>query len=131
MIMKDQEMPEGIQGLLQLKSGIQHEKNSNEVQEHVAEGFKHKCEESLATSAQVTTEKKVFSDEFEPRPNISAYDHDDTKENKKYMKDFEPRPNISAYNEDIDATKKQVVKAFEPRPNISAYNDDGYKGEKP
>ncbi|KAG5118376.1 hypothetical protein JHK82_032796 [Glycine max] len=83
--MKDQEMPEGVQGL------------------------KHKSEESFVTSTQVANEKKVFSkEEFELRSNILAYEDDDidTKENTKHMKDFEPRPNILTYNndEDIDAT---------------------------
>ncbi|KAJ1378527.1 Organ specific protein [Sesbania bispinosa] len=100
-------MPEGIQGLLQLKAEIEPVKNSM-----------HKCDEKepLVTNTQEIIEKKVFTEEIEPRPNISAYD-DDGVDTKKYMKEFEPRPSVTAYRE-------QIVKKFEPRPSVTAYKGD-------
>nr|AFK47490.1 unknown [Lotus japonicus] len=126
MIMKDEEMPEGIQGLLQLKSEIKPGKNSE-----------HKCdEEHVVTNNEYIIEKKVFTEELEPRSNISAYDDDhvDTKGNKKYMEDLEPRPNLSAYDDDHVDKKgnKKYLEDLEPRPNLSAYDDDHIdtKGDK-
>ncbi|KAJ1397713.1 Organ specific protein [Sesbania bispinosa] len=122
MVMKDQDMPEGIQGLVNF--------NSEKKTLPAVEGSKHNCdEEPLVKNTQVTIEKKVFVEDFEPRPNVSAYEDDDidAKEKKKVVKDFEPRPNVSAYGDDDknDAKeKKKYVKDFEPRPNVSAYGDD-------
>lgn len=100
-ILNDQEIPEEIQGLLKLNSEIQFEKNPKNP-EQLVEGSKHECDEPLTTNTQVTIEKKVFTEDFEPRPNVSAYDDDnvDTKKNKEFVKDFEPRPNVSAYDDD-------------------------------
>ncbi|KAJ1378522.1 Organ specific protein [Sesbania bispinosa] len=113
MVMKDQEMPEGIQSLLQLKS--------HENSKQLAEGSKHKCEGTPIKNTQDIMEKKVFTEEFEPRPNVSAYEDDDTKGNKRYTKDFEPRPNVSAYED--DEKPAPVNTDFEPRPSATKYND--------
>jgi len=64
--------------------------------------------------------EEKFVKDFEPRPNISAYDGDASE--KSFVTDFEPRPNISAYDDNHE--EKSFVKDFEPRPNISAYDDD-------
>ncbi|MCD1164066.1 organ-specific protein, partial [Leptospira interrogans] len=74
----------------------------------------HKCDDPLATNTQVTVEKKVFTEDFEPRPNRSAYGDDEdvasSKENKKFVRDFEPRPNGSVYGEEfISATKEKKI----------------------
>lgn len=139
--MNDQEIPKEIQGLLKLKkTEVQSEKN-HKAQEQLVEGSLHKCEEPLVTNTQPTG-KKVFTEYFEPRPNISAYDDDgiDTKENKKFVKDFEPRPNLTGYNDDKmslnigrNSEKPPVNNESEPMPNVWIYNDGevGYKGEKP
>lgn len=68
------------------------------------------------------------SREFEPRPNISAY-NDNSKEDTSFVKDFEPRPNISAYNDNskLKEDKSFEKDDFEPRPNVSAYNEDEEK----
>ncbi|OMO74271.1 Organ specific protein [Corchorus capsularis] len=67
---------------------------------------------------------KSFADDFEPRPNVSAYG-DDSQE-KSFVKDFEPRPNVSAYGDNGDlkgSEKKSFADDFEPRPNVSVYHD--------
>ena len=82
--------------------------------EQILMDFEHKVE-------------KAFTEDFEPRPNVSVY-HDDGKlgEEKSFVKDFEPRPNVSVYHDDeVDASKEDesFVKDFEPRPNVSVYHD--------
>lgn len=68
-----------------------------------------------------------YSKEFEPRPNISAYNDDGEpeKEEKSFTRNFEPRPNISAYDDSGVGVKgeEDFDKSFEPRPNISVYQD--------
>lgn len=76
---------------------------------------------SKATSKENNCHSSIGSQNFEPRPNLSAYTDDSSK---SLGKDFEPRPNVSAYTEEND---ESLVKFFEPRPNVSAYNDDGKK----
>lgn len=45
---------------------------------------------------------KSFTDDFEPRPNISQHHDDDTKSFvKAFADDFEPIPNISQYPESL------------------------------
>ena len=104
-IMKDQQMSEGLQSLL----SFQYE-NNPETQEQLVKDSKHKCEEPLATNAQVTTEKKVFTrdlgaklsnikkDNFEPRPSATKYDYFEVKLNVIKNDDFEPRPSATNYN---------------------------------
>ncbi|XVE93227.1 hypothetical protein REPUB_Repub01dG0172200 [Reevesia pubescens] len=77
-------------------------------------------------------EKKSFADDFEPRPNISAYGDDaDLKREKSssssssFAKDFEPRPNLSAYGKDdagLKGEKKSFTSDFQPGPNLTVYN---------
>ncbi|KAI4295537.1 hypothetical protein L6164_035576 [Bauhinia variegata] len=107
MVMKDQAMPEAIQGLLNLDSDIQSETKHKT--------HEHKCEEPLVAE---TNKNKVFAGEFEPRPNISAYKDG---EEKKFIKDFEPKPSFWVYDEE---DKVGSVNDFEPRPNVSAYEDN-------
>ncbi|GFY89680.1 hypothetical protein Acr_06g0016200 [Actinidia rufa] len=115
-VMKDQPMPEAIQGLIHQGDSVSPVSNK-----------KRDCHTS--TDAK----EKPFVKDFDPRPNVSAYS-DDTKltGEKSFVKDFEPRPNISAYSDDTKLTEeKSFVKDFEPRPNVSAYSDDaGLKDEK-
>ncbi|XP_061363596.1 organ-specific protein P4-like [Gastrolobium bilobum] len=115
MVMKDQELPEGIQGLLQLTSEIQTENNPK-----IQEQLKHKCEEPLVTNTQVTIEKKVFKEDFEPRPSITKYDGDEPL--VKVNSEFEPRPSVTKY----DGDEPQVSSEFEPRPSLTKYD-----GEEP
>ncbi|KAK7264310.1 hypothetical protein RJT34_31917 [Clitoria ternatea] len=77
MVMKDQEMPEGI---LQL---IQPENNHKTQQEQRVEGD----EEPLATNAQLNKQKMVVTQNIDPRLNLSAYG------------DLEPRPSVTKHND--------------------------------
>lgn len=112
--MKEQPMPEAIHGLVRSDSAavVVPKQDSNE---------KKDCHEKV----------KSFADDFEPRPNISAYNDDDSK---TFSENFEPRPNISAYNEGETKSRddrtvgtkeanKPFADDFEPRPNISVYNE--------
>ncbi|KAM7474987.1 hypothetical protein LguiB_022230 [Lonicera macranthoides] len=127
-MMKDQQMPEAIQGLV-----------------NNAANKKSDCHTSVkAETSDKLKGEKSFVKDFEPRPNVSAYDGDDkklSKENKSFVNDFEPRPNISSYNngaglkggddKKLSKENKSFVNDFEPRPNVSSYNNGaGLKGEK-
>ncbi|RYR22831.1 hypothetical protein Ahy_B03g068124 isoform B [Arachis hypogaea] len=98
MVMKDNEISEGIEGLL-------------------VDGLKHKCEGDKKTN---------IARNFEPIPNISVYKEDIiSAEEKKQniVKNFEPIPNIT----DIisaEEKKQKIVKNFEPIPNVSVYKED-------
>ncbi|PON33933.1 Organ specific protein [Parasponia andersonii] len=93
-VMKDEPMPEAIQGLISSSSSPS--RDSDE---------KTNCHESKHIHDH------VFTKNFEPTPNVSAYPDDTSaettkdnqvatnKENKPYAEDFEPRPNVSAYND--------------------------------
>ena len=107
-VMKDQPMPEAIQGLIHQGGSVSPVSNK-----------KRDCHTS--TDAK----EKPFVKDFEPRPNLSAYS-DDTKltGEKSFVKDFEPRPNVSAYGDDAGLKdEKAFVKDFEPRPNVSVYQN--------
>jgi hypothetical protein len=111
-VMKDQPMPEAIQGLVHLDSApSQPTKNAN-------------CDHS---SMGTRNKNQPFAEDFEPRPNISAYNDDDVgrEKEKKFVKDFEPRPNLSAYDDDDvgQETEKKFVKDFDPRPDASIHRE--------
>ncbi|TKY67549.1 Organ-specific protein S2 [Spatholobus suberectus] len=122
MIMKDQEMPEGIQGLLSFQS-----ENNPKTQEQLVEGSEHNCEEPVVTNTQVTIEQKVFAKDFDtkvghkndesqvnsdfkPRPSVTKYDDFEPRPSVTKYDDFEPRPSVTNYD-------------FEPRPSATKYND--------
>lgn len=119
--MKEQQMPKAIQGLV-----------------NNAADKKSDCHTSVeAETSDKLKGEKTFVKDFEPMPNLSAYDGDDKKlsgEDKSFVKDFEPRPNASAYDGDdkkLSEENKSFVKDIEPRSNLSAYdNGAGLKGEK-
>ncbi|KAI3448044.1 hypothetical protein Pfo_004709 [Paulownia fortunei] len=106
--MKDQHMPEAIQGLVDHATSVPSFPNK-----------KNDCH--TLTEAKDSDDRQVK--EFEPRPNISAYSDDAKleKEEKSFTKNFEPRPNISAYDDNGVGVKGEEAfgKSFEPRPNIS------------
>ncbi|KAF7810894.1 Organ specific protein [Senna tora] len=141
MLMKDEAMPQQVEGLL-----LHHPINSMIHQSHKKPNshLNHECDEdhdNLLTTLESRSslwndhnngntkvdQKKKFADDFEPRPNASAYNNGEvgTEENKDFTKDFEPRPNASAYNNgEVGAEKnKDFTKDFEPRPNASAYGE--------
>ncbi|KAA8545959.1 hypothetical protein F0562_020590 [Nyssa sinensis] len=151
-VMKDQLMPEAIQGLIHegsvlplsnKKTNCHTEKTNND---------------QLADDHNGNAEKKPFVKDFEPRPNVSVY-HDGTKltedesfvkgfdstpsatidqgdgglkGEKSFVKDFEPRPNVSVYHDGTKLTEeKSFVKDFDSTPSATIYHGDGgLKGEK-
>ncbi|KAM7470751.1 hypothetical protein LguiA_008934 [Lonicera macranthoides] len=84
-MMKDQQMPDGIQGLV-----------------NNAANKKSECHTPVkAETSDKLKGEKPFVKDFEPKPNASAYDGNDkklSKENESFVSDFEPRPNLSAYD---------------------------------
>ncbi|CAI9104498.1 OLC1v1003180C1 [Oldenlandia corymbosa var. corymbosa] len=85
----------------------------------------------ITSTATTNPNESFVNDDFEPRPNVSAYG-DDSKlkqEDKSFVKDFDPRPNVSAYGNDSKLKKEDesFVKEFEPRPNVSAYGGEDAK----
>ncbi|KAL2537435.1 Organ-specific protein P4 [Forsythia ovata] len=108
-IMKDQSMPEAIQGILDVST--------------VKKSNCHTLTEARPKYDLMGKQEKGFAQDFEPIPNIH---HDDVKlkEEKSFEKDFEPRPNLSTYNDDIGVKgEKPFAEDFEPRPNLSSYHD--------
>ncbi|KAK8505879.1 hypothetical protein V6N12_042903 [Hibiscus sabdariffa] len=130
-VMKDQPMPEALQGLVRVEAASV---GSGELKEEliIIEDFERPMR------PKEDEKKSTFADDIEPRPNISAYGDDADLKGKKpssFAENFEPRPNISAYSDDADLKGKKsssFAEDFEPRPNISAYGEDGdgLKGEK-
>lgn len=109
--MKEQQMPKAIQGLV-----------------NNAADKKSDCHTSVeAETSDKLKGEKTFVKDFEPMPNLSAYDGDDKKlsgEDKSFVKDFEPRPNVSAYDNGAGLKgEKPFDEDFEPRPNASVYQN--------
>lgn len=100
-IMKDEAMPEAIQGLIDdIRESVLPRTSTSTGHAH----HNHKLVEENAKEKH-----------FEPRPNLSAYD--DEK-----LTDFEPMPTTaSAYHD--DASDKSFVNDFEPRPDASNYHE--------
>ncbi|KAB1207262.1 Organ-specific protein S2 [Morella rubra] len=120
-IMKEQPMPEAIQGLLhQDSSPSQLNKDANCHTAMEARNKDHQHVEDLIN----TKIEKPFVKDFEPRPNVSAYNDDDAghETEEKFVKDFEPRPNVSAYN-DNDKPKEEKQPEFEPAPDTTIYHE--------
>ncbi|KAL7236768.1 hypothetical protein ACSBR1_019964 [Camellia fascicularis] len=88
--MKDQPMPEAIEGLIihqGLVSSPLSDKKTN----------CHTTTEAAANNNQLvndSAEKKAFVKDFEPRP---YHDNEVDLKGKSFVKDFEPRPDISTY----------------------------------
>ncbi|KAK8490266.1 hypothetical protein V6N11_048192 [Hibiscus sabdariffa] len=130
-VMKDQPMPEALRGLVRVEAAS----TGSDGKAHcdTPAGFELKGEKIIVEDFghRGTEKKSAFVDDFEPRPNVSAYGDDENLKVKKpssFAEDFEPRPNVSAYGDDADLKGKKsssFAKDFEPRPNVSAYGDDG------
>ncbi|XP_027355378.1 organ-specific protein P4-like [Abrus precatorius] len=136
MVMKDEEMPQGIQGLLQLTS----ENKPKMTPEQLVEGSKLKCEEPLVTNTQITIEEKGFTEnvdtklgykneepqansEFEPRPSVTNYDDFEPRPSTTKYNDFKPRPSTTKYNDFEPRSSVSKYNDFEPRPSTTKYND--------
>ncbi|CAL5329116.1 unnamed protein product [Camellia sinensis] len=90
VIMKDQPMPEAIEGLIihqgSVSSPLSQEKTDC-----------HTTTEAAANNNQLvndSAEKKAFVKDFEPRPH---HDNEVDLKGKSFVKDFEPRPDLSTY----------------------------------
>ncbi|XP_022762312.1 organ-specific protein S2-like [Durio zibethinus] len=138
-VMKDQPMPEAIEGLIRVDAvSSSSSSSSNEKTNcHTPTSFELREEKIIVEDFERARpqgddrkRKPSFADDFEPRPNISAYGDDANLKGKKssaFTVDFEPRPNVSSYGEDGDAglkgEKKSFTSDFEPGPNILIYHD--------
>ncbi|KAL0384104.1 UNVERIFIED_CONTAM: hypothetical protein Sradi_2804700 [Sesamum radiatum] len=125
-VMKDEPMPQVIQGLVD---------DVSKVTSPVTSPKKNHCSTTPTNSRtfQPTPNdddklkaKGSFRNDFEPRPSATAYTNNDEMEKEKYfLKDFESRPSATAYADNDEMKEgKSFVKNFEPRPNLSAYTDN-------
>ncbi|XWS67931.1 hypothetical protein CRYUN_Cryun04dG0047200 [Craigia yunnanensis] len=129
--MEDQPMPEAIEGLVRIEVAS----SSNEKTNCHTPGSCEEKEEKIIVEdferprAKGDEKKSTFADDFEPRPNISAYGDDANLKREKsssFAKDFEPRPNISAYggdDADLKVEKESFTRDFEPEPHATFYYD--------
>ncbi|KAF5443507.1 hypothetical protein F2P56_036057 [Juglans regia] len=132
-VMKEEPKPEALQVLVPLDSSpSQLNKNADDCHtpelgaeinklDQLVEDFKHKADHDH--------HKQRFVKDFEPRPNVSAYDGDNDvghESEKKFIKDFEPRPNVSAYTDDHVHSSKERAFAEEfdqQTPDVSIYHE--------
>lgn len=112
--MKDQPMPEALQGLLPLDSSpSQPNKNANC---HTSMGARNK--DQVLVEYFELENGKPFLKNFKPRPNLVEYfskDNVGRETEKKYVRDFEPRPNLVEYFSIDDLgreTKKNICSGF-------------------
>ncbi|KAI5402498.1 hypothetical protein KIW84_050209, partial [Lathyrus oleraceus] len=128
LVMKDQDMPEEIQGLLDA-SNIKNSKTHAKENMGAIGEFEPRPYASAYGDNEIHAKENMGAiGEFEPRPNASAYGDNEihANENKGATGEFEPRPNISAYGDnEIHANEnKGAIGEFETRPNASAYGDN-------
>ncbi|KAG2703468.1 hypothetical protein I3843_06G130100 [Carya illinoinensis] len=123
-VMKDEPMPEALQGLLPLDSSpSQPNKNANC---HTSMGARNK--DQVLVEYFELENGKPFVKNFKPRPNYVEYyskDNVGRETEKKYVRDFKPRPNYVEYYSKDDVggqTKKSFVRDFELKSNK---DDDG------
>ncbi|XP_007201546.2 organ-specific protein S2 [Prunus persica] len=103
-VMKEQPMPQAIEGLL-IDISDSTPKEKADCHEKVKKPF---------------VEVEVEVEEFEPRPNVSSYNDDETKAELSSKDNAGPKAKQSfAAKED----KQPFEEDFEPRPNVSVYND--------
>ncbi|CAK9142575.1 unnamed protein product [Ilex paraguariensis] len=111
--MKDKLMPEAI-----VVEGSESSLSNKDTDCHTSTDTKNT--DHYVRNVEDIKKENGFSEDIEPRPNVSVY-HDDAKENG-FAEDIEPRPNVSVYHD--DAKENGFVEDFEPRPNVSVYHDD-------
>ncbi|KAL6270131.1 hypothetical protein ACE6H2_027042 [Prunus campanulata] len=103
-VMKEQPMPRAIEGLL-VDISDSTPKQKADCHEKVKKPF---------------VEVEVEVEEFEPRPNVSSYNDDETKAELSSKDNAGPKAKQSfAAKED----KRPFVEDFEPRPNFPIYNN--------
>ena len=131
--MKDQSMPEAIQGLVHddpissLSTIKDSEPNprlgiyDNGVKSTTTPFFYKDFETRPSGSIHNDDEgKKHFAEHFELRPDVFVNQDDALKREKLFTEDFEPRPNILIYDNGVD--KKPFEKDSEPKPSATAYS---------
>ncbi|XP_059643839.1 organ-specific protein P4-like [Cornus florida] len=140
-IMKDQPMPEAIQGLVYKGSLVLPLSNkktdchtSSEVRnvnahDHIVKDSEHAKEQPFvkdfnpqpsATVYRDDTKLSAFVKDFDPQPSTTVY-RDDTKLSA-FVKDFEPQTSVKVYRDDTKLSA--FVKDFEPQPSVTIYRDD-------
>ncbi|XP_061958137.1 organ-specific protein P4-like [Populus nigra] len=132
-VMKDQSMPEAIQGLVHadpitaLSTIKDSEPNprfwiyDNGVESTRTHFFDKDFETRSGGSIHNDDEgKKHFAEHFEPRPDVFVNQDDALKAEKPFTEEFEPGPNISVYDNGVD--KKPFEKDSEPKPSATAYS---------
>ena len=134
-IMKDQQMPEGLQGLLPFQS-----ENNPKTQEQLVKDSKHECEDPLDTNVvsqygDFELKLSAKKDNIEPRPSASNYGDFELKLSASKKGDIEPRPSATNYGDfelKSRASKKDDIEPkpsatkygeFEPRPSATKYDD--------
>ncbi|XP_011048703.1 PREDICTED: organ-specific protein P4-like isoform X1 [Populus euphratica] len=138
-VMKDQPMPEAIQGLIRATtlSPVSNEKanchttESNEKHNFVKD-FRQQPTATSYDNGIEPAKNKYFSEDSDPKPNVSVYNDGVVKGERSFAEDFEPRPNVSVFHDDATLKgEKSFTEDFEPRPSISVYDDGvGLKGKK-
>ncbi|KAI3446094.1 hypothetical protein Pfo_002759 [Paulownia fortunei] len=122
--MKDEQMPELIQGLVDVSkvTSVSIQKNHCRTSTE-SRSVEQRPNISAHKDDSKLKEERASKKDFEPMPNISAGAKPEDK--KSFMEEFEPRPNLSAYSDDVKPDdEKSFTENFEPRPNLSAYTDD-------
>ncbi|XP_073267393.1 uncharacterized protein [Populus alba] len=131
-VMKDQPMPEAIQGLIRpttLPSVSNEKADCHTTESNGKNNFvKDFGPQPTATSYDNGIEPakdKSFSKDFDPKPNVSVYsDGTVVKGERSFAEDFEPRPNVSVYHDDAPLKgEKSFSDDFEPRPSATAYSN--------
>ncbi|KAL4346760.1 hypothetical protein GQ457_17G002460 [Hibiscus cannabinus] len=135
-VTKDQPMPEALRGLVRVEAASAG--SNGKAHCDTPAGFELKEEKIIVEDFghRGTEKKSAFADDFEPRPNVSAYGDDENlklmamtlkgkKSSSSFAEDFEPRPNISAYGDDVKlkGKAKSFTGDFEQEPNVSVYHD--------
>ncbi|XP_039173682.1 organ-specific protein S2-like [Eucalyptus grandis] len=120
-IMKEEPMPEAIEGLL-------HVINPPSDRPHLT-SLPEKKEADCHGDDKLEDHKRLIGD-FEPRPDVTAYGNDAKLQQKKFTEDIEPRPDVTAYGNDAKLQQKKFAEDFEPRPDVTAYGDDAKLQQK-
>ncbi|KAK2633318.1 hypothetical protein Ddye_003869 [Dipteronia dyeriana] len=140
-VMKEQSMPESIQGLIpesdhdhQKADDCQTSENSEVKKEIYVDDHSSKPTGEINYEwrrdvIKAPVEKISFVKDFDPvKPDVSIYDNGVEPIAKRFfVKDFEPvKPDVSIYDNGIKLIEKRsFVKDFEPvKPDVSIYDND-------
>ncbi|XP_054786849.1 organ-specific protein P4-like [Prosopis cineraria] len=141
MVMKDEAMPQAIQGVLHDDPMIQSEtkpQSHNDLQsnheEKFIEDFEPRQSATSYNNGDLGTHKEKFTNDFELKPSATSYKNSDfSGQNNKFTKYFEPRHSATSYsNDNLSAQENIYTKDFEPRPSATSYinGDLGHQENK-